>query len=365
MNAFEGAVAKSGEKEGRVLYGLDDQLIPIRKDFSVSVEARSESDAAKEKEMLEGLAHMASGAERIEESEYAAEARKVVSQIDYGTMREIYDGLRSRSGAQGESGFCGRDRIRVDDGMAGGEYGLKDGITIGSYPLQSSDNVEVSRAAFRNAMLCAIIHEEAHASSKNIDKRAPSKRFLEPIRSFFGRRDPDLATGYHRRQFENGKKKIVFRDLNEGVTEKIAEEVHGEYLRRTGSGADFSDRDHPVGYHDAAYLGSKAITEAFVGIIARSVGVSEEVVWQALKQGYMAGIDLRETELEQAFEEIFSEGFMERLSEWGSGEQGKVHDEILRKVESLDLVGETAERIRIAFDRYREDREDRLDRYEA
>lgn len=364
MHAFEKIdVGDKRREEEKILYSPSN---PLRKDFSLPApgEAQSESDLAKEQEILEKLSVIPVGAERIEASEYPAEARETLSRIDYDVLRGVFDELRARSGEQGVGGFCDSDRIRVDDAMIGGEYDPKDGITIGSHQFLAHESARISRAEFRNMVLSAVIHEESHASSKNIDRREVSKGLSGTIRSFFGKHDSDLVIGYHRRQFENGKKNIIFRDLNEGVTERIAEEVQREYLRRTGDGAVFSDREHPAEYHAVAYLGSRAMTDAFVEIVAKSSGVPAGTVWEALKQGYMAGVDLRETELERAFEEVFSEGFIERLSEWGSGEHGKIHDEIIRKAEDVALDEVVMGKIRGAFARYHEDRENRLDRQE-
>jgi len=304
--------------------------------------------------------------EEIEKSEYSAETRKVIEHIDFDVLRGLFDTLRSRSGAEGESGFCGREKISIDDSRSGGEFYPQKGVNIGSLPFTSYDYSRPTRASFRNNILCMVIHEETHASSRSVDKKlSTSKKISESVRSLFGVRDLDYVSAYGRRQYENGKFKSVFLDLNDGITEMIAKEVYGEYLRTTGDSATFSDSKTRAEYQNEIYLGSRAMTQAFLEIIAKCTGVPSETVWGAIKQGYVTGLDFSETELSHSFEEIFSEGFIKRLSEWGSGEEGKIHKEILEKAESLELSEDVMNEIKNAFERYRIDAEAKAVYWEA
>ena len=348
----------SGEKgELKLSHENTQELAVSREEIRALAEAQAAKDKAAEEKIL---AELFDEDGDVKESEYLTITAELIRGVDYETLKDIFEGMRRRSGVSGEIGFCGPEKIVINDGWSGGEYDFHNGITIGSSPLSRQEEHPISRAEFQNEILSTLIHEETHASSKNLKENPTGgKRLLAIVRSLFKKSDPYRLSGYDRTQLEKSRTKRAFTDFNEGVTDKIAEEVYGEYLQRTGETAKVSDKDRRAEYHVAAYLGSRAVVTAFVEIIAASSELPKQAVWEAIKQGYFTGIDLRQTELQQALEEVFSEGFSDRLSQWGAGEEGKIHTEILEKAKHADISKEGKTRIKVAFELYQSDVERR------
>lgn len=361
MNSLEQfpAPEKSVREEGQEKENGKD-IEDFQRETEVSSEAQIVRDKQREQEILEELLEDSQEDGGMKESEYIAEAKKVIENIDYKTLKSIFDEMRLRAGATGVSGFCGPERIAIDNGIGGGQYEMKKGIAIAPRFLSKREPEDISPVAFRNHIFSAAIHEETHASSKNSEDIPKGAKYLwMRMKSLFKRSSPYEVSGYDRRQFYKGSQERSFMDFNEGVTDKIAEEVYAEYLKRRGEKNIVSDQNHPAQYNVEAYLGSRAMVTGFIEIVAKSTGVPSETVWEAVKQGYMTGLDLRETELQEAFEEIFSEEFMDRMAKWGSGEYAGVHAEMLETVKSLELTEEAQEKVRLAFEKYQKAQEDK------
>lgn len=136
-------------------------------------------------------------------------------------------------------------------------------------------------------VLSTFVHERVHARGFNtfrivaLHKRRTGE-ILEP---------DSLKMGY-----ENYVTK-EFLGFNEGVTELIAEEAYSELVKRQGMARFVPGRVEGgkrwyAGYEYHVYEAEKAEVREFLSDFARTYGVPEKVVWNAVKRGYFEGLEL-------------------------------------------------------------------------
>lgn len=188
--------------------------------------------------------------------------------------------------------------------------------------IEKSFNKEEKENFYR--LLKFLIHEETHANSrticyKNVQFEGDALKINEQSFSGFHIRQNEYLIGYD----EQGDEELLedkninfYKAFNEGVTEKITDEIYKEYLKRTGieSKEKAVMKNNPV----ESYEDEMKLINNIIEAIAIKFDVSEITVWQALKKSYFEGLLLHKNEevtegLEKTFHSLLP-NFVEHLA---------------------------------------------------
>lgn len=105
--------------------------------------------------------------------------------------------------------------------------------------------------------------------------------------------------------------------FNEGVTQRVAEEIFVEYAKQTGARKGLDElekyiRDQSKNLWQYSIYGNQIDT--MCERIGEYVGVPKKVVWDAIKRGYFENPRLFEEETAELFKETFGENFLDRYA---------------------------------------------------
>lgn len=279
-----------------------------------------------------------------EEIDAAREA--FLASVDFKRLREIFSNVYRRSGFPVESmNFVDQERVFL--GMAGGigmYSGKNNDITLFPYNLPPNaqantntgwgrlfrdlrDKVEYSYGNVAMQMITILIHEETHAVSRNICIGPRKFNFASDYsQSGFSRhadagsrkwKEKDIPTFRDEPIAHASSGGEIFDMLNEGVIEKLAQQVTDEYLAQSGwKQADVATyqgnkKNHP---EKLAYPEEVALIDFIVAKIAQSVGIPKETVFQALIRGAMEGETFANEEVQELFSETFDDDFLKKMS---------------------------------------------------
>lgn len=130
----------------------------------------------------------------------------------------------------------------------------------------------------------AVVHEETHLVSSEIPDEVYETGVPTAHRTGF-----EYAIGGGVSDIGEGipSKDVLFRSLNEGMTERIAMEISAEYIRRNGLGNATSSDWEKRGA--GAYQCEQLFVEALTELIALDAGVPRDVVWDAMNEAYFTG----------------------------------------------------------------------------
>jgi len=162
------------------------------------------------------------------------------------------------------------------------------------------------------------IHEACHVFSRNriysTDVNAPQSRLHQD-------------SGYHIGELsysEHESTKVAFtafEAFNEGVTQRIAEEVFLEYQRRVGkSGGAERTLGAFTGEQSKNYWSYFLFSNqvgSMCDSIAEYTGVPAEEVWKSFKRGYFEKPELFHQETIELFEETFGKDFLAEYAKMG------------------------------------------------
>lgn len=308
-----------------------------------------------EKFYLEKPANQQKESNRVPLSfEFKKEFQRTLERVDFSCLEGIFNQLRRRSGVNENFRILDKGSISIkpekhSDPFSGDYDSRSNKIRI-FYPSES--DVFASYEELRNEVLCILIHEETHAAGKNTLCNIWEER-KNRVTTFFlrGTFESD-AMGYSQDKIRKGRAFSDFTYFNEGVTEKIAEQVYIEYLSQTGDRSFFSTSDRQVKYSET-YPIARALVTTFAEVIAFSSNIPVERVWEAIMHGYMTGIQLNESELQKSFDEIFFPGFIKSIGEEEKdNEEDLPMKELQLHLQTLSLPQDALQRIKMAFEKF-------------
>ncbi len=171
-----------------------------------------------------------------------------------------------------------------------------------------------------------LVHEMCHAFSRNrINSDTGSDKEIETITShsgFHSEEETFFKPTSLTRLEKKGESAVIFEALNEGITQRIAEEVFLEYGKRVG----ISDRVRmPVklfmGESENTvprYTMYAGVVDSMCERIGVYIGIPKEVVWNSFKRGYFENPNLFQKETHELFDETFGEPFLEEYAYLGA-----------------------------------------------
>lgn len=207
-----------------------------------------------------------------EKVEQAPELQAFLKSFDFDCLDELIRELKDSVRYHGTTAPVLRaDRVSSPRGNE------SEGMYDDEHRLISLNNENVRLRAQANGadpdslLRCILIHEEIHAIS--------DKACLEP----------DTEQGGRHIGYVHGG---LFRMWTEGVTEKLAREIHSQYeLRKFGSEEKNvqSIRDVHALRRSSSYQPEIELTEAFITRIAQRAGVDQDLVWKSIINGLLRG----------------------------------------------------------------------------
>lgn len=217
--------------------------------------------------------------------------------IDFTVLNQIYDEIEKKSGkvpnekdwvTKGDIIFESENKVAYE--QFGGIEFIRDekGDVIGHKVLLFWQ-IMLSKPNFSRAdALKTMMHEMAHLRGR--DKQMAEQNISNSTGFHYGMLD--VYVPIDQLGQPEGQPYILGRSINEAITEKIASEVLGIYLHRTG-GHLF----HPPVY--SSYMIDQIILEAVINELSTRIKVNTETVWQAFVRMYLNGDESTEQLLKQ------------------------------------------------------------------
>ena len=264
----------------------------------------------------------------LEKSIEDPKASRTLAGIDLCLIKELIFDHVGRSGIDTTmANFCGPDEIKFVRLIRGrpdavGSYESDANFVLVNPSLIEQDCPE----RYEDCFLRIIIHEELHAASQTMveidcygdrayfqngyyisqrltnkpvstEKRA--REIFECLKRGSGGQSKgkfdcysDPLSGYFISQ-GCAYEPASFSMFDEGVTEKLAREIHFEYLRRSGGSRSGGEG---IDYYSKALR----LAEMFIGKLANEIGIGEQTIWQAIICGKFSGCDLNDEELKSS-----------------------------------------------------------------
>ena len=248
--------------------------------------------------------HTETQKQEVDEKEKDPRLETVLERINFDILEKIFKDYATKSGLTGKINFLGRDRIRHftdGDDIEASHLVIQNLIALSFDKMKTRDDQTIGLI-----ILHKLCHEEAHAVSRLKEVLSLSEQGNE-----LKVKAESIASGY--------RQDTLLRAFNEGVVERLAQEVFNRYLQADPAFADNAQKsfyferlkEHPESLTD--YASAVRFVEVLSKKIAQEVGVSEQLVWQALIRGLFEGEDFDSPELQSDFEDIFPESFLEKL----------------------------------------------------
>src|SRR3989338_6640415 len=255
------------------------------------------------------------------------EMEGVLGRVKFDVLRSIFARYAKKVGiAETDLNILNADYIH--SGTLIGEYQVGENLIA-----LSSKGIEKGYAGFAGfrldlAILKMLTHEETHAVS--------GARILGYHEYQKEQRKEDYhvekQSGYQR-FFAKGKWKELpsksqrlFSNFNEGIVEKLSQEVFLQYLEEDTDFAGKKDgeifiqqlKENPA---FLSYEKEVALVDALVLRLAKEIEVPKEIIWRSFVRGLFEAERFEDEEMHKAFSEMFSEDFVKRLSTFSSNEE--------------------------------------------
>lgn len=269
--------------------------------------------------------------------------------MDFSVLQDIYAEMKRKSGEKGEFSIIQGEGIVIEKGSqrGPGNYEVEEN-SIHLYYKDKDEPPYKSVAELRNIIFSTLVHEETHGASKNAHSNFQGD-FIDWLKSYWAKKPADVRTaGFERDEYHQGHERKNFIFFNEGLTELISEQVYAEYFKRAGDRAFFSESGQDATFM-RSYPGGRALVRIFIEIIASQTGVSSEVVQNSILQGAMSGLDLRETSLQKAFDDIFFPAFVEEINNRFAHETELPIHKLFERAKDIHLSPDQKQEIELAY----------------
>lgn len=255
---------------------------------------------------------------------------RVIKDIDFKVLSDIFEEERRRANAKGVSKFCGPGDVDVKEGDFQRVLGINHSIYIEIHSDEVFNGMQRRGKGVESipqTILSVLSHEEAHSVADN-GRMFDRLKFMAELLSL--REAVVFTSGYDSLKKKGWRLSTQFSLFNEGVTDLVGEEVFTEYIRRTGTKSTFDPATS--GYYES-YQGPRAVVKTFIAAIAQATDFPYDIVWNSLKEGYFTNRDLSGSEMYKAFQEAGLRDFVEKMRKM----QFKGKHSPLKVLESLDL----------------------------
>ncbi len=170
-----------------------------------------------------------------------------------------------------------------------------------------------------------LIHELSHLFSRVRFSSKDTSNASTIVKAESGYKISELRLRQPMRPEKSGtftKSRSSFEAFNEGVTQRIAEEVFLEYGKRTGTSKEIERLLTIINERNAQNLWRYTIYENEVDSMCEQigmyVGIPKETVWQSIKRGYFEEPQLFHEETLELFKETFGSSFLEEYRPLGN-----------------------------------------------
>lgn len=259
---------------------------------------------------------------------------RFIDSVDPITLEDVFREYAQKSGVSAERfNFVHPDQILiVDEDVIVGEHGVLppklsylpelNAILINCKSVGDIENDLDARIRF----LHGLIHEYAHATGANFFRKTliedDTKDELQINSSYRSGVDELHQNAF----YQGGDPPSVFRMdsgnlhtiLNEGITDRVADEALLEYLKRNLSDAALT-REKALSFLreyslvENPYALDRTIVDAVVSGMSITQSIPKETIWRGFIRHYYRGESLLEPELEEALEEATSPEFWETI----------------------------------------------------
>ena len=257
-------------------------------------------------------------------------AEGTLDEIDFDLLDSIIRNIVARCGIDAKKvNIVNRERISNLSGLedkgpdnSSAFYDPIDNAIYINYDKFYHGDIEVNKAMFIH-VLC---HELVHGCSRNIGSLKCGK-IRSGLEEFFKEKFKKQANFTRRIEqmglrFNNNKgidkvlgiSNYVYSLLDEGVTEKLGNEIMEEYFKRDTC---FISKDSIKLYHKSkagSYNKSVVFVDKLVDAVSKRTGVSKEVVWQGFVHGKMSGEAFNDKEVYKLFTDMFGSEFLEEVA---------------------------------------------------
>lgn len=281
------------------------------------------------------------------------ETIETLESIDFATLQEIFAEIRRRSNVDAENELFAREHIEVltsDSEAIRGEAFTDGSIVVNPFEIASGDfagDMPKTAAEMRRRILSVLVHEQSHVVAHKKEAGFIVRTVREFLSTLVYAPQRTKEVGYATEHVVDGNYRSSFKYFNEGVTDKIAETVYAEYLRRTGDRSRYAGDAGGAPYWEA-YPGSRAVVTTMVEMVANATDVPSDVVWESLISGAVNGVDLDSTELAGALNDICFPEFVQMLKEAELSETELPLPELLQRVKAKGLSDDAKEKIKDA-----------------
>ncbi len=283
----------------------------------------------------------------------------LIASVNFPRLRELASSLTRRSGLSLEeiNFLVSGDIYQFDN-----PFNLGCFIPEGNLICLNGDSLQKGTRLLKNAYgrelptyevllrlrtLEVLIHEEIHALSyTRLDRWHEDVKISDPFRKDSGTSGgyEGKQSGYHSlirttdpKDARYPKKTSSFELFDEGVTEKIAQELFAKYLEEEDD-IDISDialyrRFLQIHGKEAnPYAELIKLVESVVRKIAQSSGFDGTTVWQSIIRSKFEGLDLQDILLRHEIDAHVFKGFMEELVALNS--RGDAIESCIQRVQS-------------------------------